>query len=75
MIATNPGSTKSQPREEPALRPVEEPSEVCGELLRFRPRKQGAEAEGVQETSVVEPLSPLDEFSMHYRDLSGRSPE
>jgi hypothetical protein len=56
-----------------AANAVEQPADVGGELLRLRPRKQGAVAEREQEPVLADPAVLVDESPLHDRDLAGRS--
>ena len=63
------------PGDQPAARPVQQPADIDGELLRLRPRQQHAVVERVQE-----PRSPIQRFSSTRmrcitRDLPGRPAE
>ena len=47
---------------DPAGRPVQQPADIGGELLRLRPRQQHAVVERVQEAALGDPAPPLDQL-------------
>ena len=61
--------------EQPAGRPVHQPADIDGELLRLRPRQQHAVVERMQEPGFRDPAAFLDQDAMHHRDLPRRSAE
>ena len=58
-----------------AERPVHEPADIGGELLRLRPRQQGAEPEPVQEAPLRDPAPLVHQDAVHHGDLPGRPAE
>ena len=54
-----------------ADRPVQQPAEIDGELLRLRSRQQHAVVERVQEARLVDPALLVDDDPVHQRDLAG----
>ena len=68
-----PGQDEQHPGDHTAPHPVEQPSEIDGELLRFGPGKQHAEIQRMQEPLLADPFQLLDEQAVHYGDLPGRA--
>ena len=58
---------------EPANGPMQEPSNIRGELLRLRPGKQHAVIKSVQKPLFRYPFLFVDQDTMHDRDLAGGS--
>jgi hypothetical protein len=54
---------------------VHQPADIDGELLRFRPRQQGAVGQGVQEALFADPPFFVHQDAMHHRDLPRRPAE
>ena len=75
-MATKPGRTNSDARDQAAARPVQQPADVRRELLRFRAGQQHAVVERVQEARSRRSIgASLDELAVHHRDLARRSAE
>src|SRR5215475_5781398 len=54
---------------------MHQPADVNGELLRLRTGQQHAVVERVQESLLTQPAPPLDQLTVHDRDLSRRAAE
>jgi hypothetical protein len=54
---------------------MEQPTDVGGKLLRFRPRQEHAVIEGMQETLFPDPSLLFHQDTMHDGDLTRRSAE
>ncbi len=67
-----PGQDKQHTGDDTTPHPVQQPSEIDGELLRLRTRKQHAEIQRMQETPFADPFQLLNQQAVHYRDLPGR---
>ena len=61
--------------DEPALRLVQQPADIGGELLRLGAGQQHAVVERVQEPVLADPALLLDEDAVHDGDLPGRAAE
>jgi hypothetical protein len=54
---------------------VQQPTDICRELLRFGSRQQHAVVQRVQKTPFGDPAFTFDEFLVHHGDLTRRSAE
>src|SRR5262245_10145467 len=54
---------------------MHQPADVNGELLRLRAGQQHAVVERVQKSFFTQPAPPLDQLTVHDRDLTGRAAE
>src|SRR6185437_5249573 len=54
---------------------MEQPANINGEFVRFRPRKQHAVIECMQEPGLADPTLLLDKDTVHDGDLACRSAE
>ena len=66
---------EQQPGDQPALCAVQQPAEICGQLLRLWPGQQRAEVERMQEPPVADPPALVHHFAMQERDLARRPAE
>ena len=69
------GNNEQHAGDDAALRPVHQPADVCGELLRLWPWQQHAIVERVEEPLLADPSPLLDQHAVHHRDLAGRAAE
>ncbi len=53
--------------------PVQQPAQIGGQLLRFRPGQQHAIVEGVQKALFGDPPAAVNQLLMHEGDLTGRA--
>ena len=67
-----PGQDKQHTGDDTAPHPVKQPSEIDGELLSLRARKQHAEIQRMQESLLTDPFQFIDQQAVHHRDLPGR---
>ena len=54
---------------------MQEPPDICRELLSLRSGQQHAEIQGVQKSLFADPASLLDELRVHNGYLTGRPSE
>ena len=69
------GEDEQNPGDQSAHRPVQQPAQIDGELLRLRSRKEHAVVEGVQEPLFADPALLVDHEAVHQRDLPRRPAE
>src|SRR5690349_19720229 len=69
------GQYEQGPGDQAADHPVEEPSDVDGQLLSLWSREQGAEGQGVEEPLLTDPSFLVDESVLHHGDLPGGAAE
>ena len=62
---------EQQAGDQAAARPVEQPADVGGELLRFGAGQQHAVVQCVQETLFADPALLIDQDAVHDGDLPG----
>jgi hypothetical protein len=55
--------------------PVEQPSDVDGQLLGFGPRQQSAEGQCVEKPPLPDPTFLVNQGVLHHRDLPSRAAE
>src|SRR5262245_28570377 len=69
------GDDKEGPGDDAARDPVQQPAYINGELLSLRAGQQHAVVERMQKSFFTQPAPPLDQLTMHDRDLTGRAAE
>src|SRR5262245_8939520 len=55
--------------------PAQQPADINGKLLRLRTGQQHAVVERMQKSLFTQPAPPLDQLTVHNRDLTGRAAE
>src|SRR5262245_48711989 len=55
--------------------PMQQPAYINGELLSLRAGQQHAVVERMQKSLFTQPAPPLDQLTVHDRDLTGRAAE
>ena len=67
-----PRQHEQHPGDDAATHPMQQPSQIDGELLRLRPRQQHAEIQRMQKPLLADPFQLIDKKPVHHCDLSGR---